>query len=80
MREQSMQIGDRVRVKSSVVVYHHPEHRNEPFDLCGMEGKLMSILLDWNGRPVSTNYPFQVQFAEKFRSHLHEEELEWLRG
>lgn len=33
-----MKVGDRVRVRTSVIVYHHPEHRNQPFDLKGMEG------------------------------------------
>ncbi len=74
-----MRIGDRVRVKSSVVVYHHPEHRNEPFDLKGMEGELKAVIVDWNGRPVSANYPFQVQFLERFKSHLHETEIEPVR-
>jgi hypothetical protein len=71
-----MKVGDRVRVKASVVVYHHPEHRNEPFDIKGMEGELRSVIRDWNGRPISANYPFLVQFEGKFRSHLHESEIE----
>lgn len=71
-----MQVGDRVRVKSSVVVFHHPEHRNEPFDLNGMEGELKSILVDWNGKAVGANYPFQVQFGSKFKAHLRDNEIE----
>ncbi len=71
-----MDIGDRVRVKTSVVVYHHPDHRNTPYDIRGLEGVLKSVIRDWNGRPVSANYPFQVQFDSKFRSHFHESELE----
>ncbi len=73
---QELKVGDRVKVKASVVVYHHPDHRNEPYDIKGMEGKLKSVILDWNGRPVSANYPFQVQFGDKFKAHLHESELE----
>ncbi|MGF1577087.1 MAG: ferredoxin-thioredoxin reductase variable chain [Cyanophyceae cyanobacterium] len=71
-----MEIGDRVRVKTSVVVYHHPEHRNTAYDIKGLEGVLKSVIRDWNGRPVSANYPFQVQFDSKFRSHFHDAELE----
>lgn len=74
-----MKVGDRVRVTSSVIVYHHPEHRNQPFDLRGMEGELTSIILDWNGRPIGANYPYQVQFAPKFRSHLQAGELEMVK-
>ncbi len=71
-----MNVGDRVRVRESVVVYHHPEHRNEPFDLKGTEGELKAIIRDWNGRPVSANFPFQVQFDKRFRAHLQEAEIE----
>jgi hypothetical protein len=63
-----MKVGDRVRVRTSVIVYHHPEHRNRPFDLKGMEGELKAVLRDWNGRPISANFPFQVQFGNKFRA------------
>lgn len=75
-----MDIGDRVRVKASVVVYHHPEHRNTAYDIKGLEGVLKSVIRDWNGRPVSANYPFQVQFDSKFRSHLHADELELVQA
>lgn len=73
-----MKIGDRVKVTSNVVVYHHPEHRNEAFDIKGMEGELTSIIVDWNGRPISASYPYQVQFAPRFRAHLQASELEVL--
>ena len=36
-----MKVGDRVRVKESVIVYHHPEHRNQPFDVKGHEGEVL---------------------------------------
>jgi hypothetical protein len=71
-----MKVGDRVRVRTSVIVYHHPEYRNRPFDLKGMEGELKAVLRDWNGRPISANFPFQVQFGNKFRAHLQADELE----
>lgn len=72
----SMKIGDRVRVKETVIVYHHPDHRGKAFDLKGTEGDVMHILNQWHGRPVSANLPIQVQFSKKFKAHLRESELE----
>jgi hypothetical protein len=71
-----MEIGARVRVKESVVVYHHPEHRNQAFDLKGQEGEVIAIVKEWQGRPVSANFPVVVKFSNKFRAHLQEAELE----
>ncbi|MBG1270985.1 ferredoxin-thioredoxin reductase variable chain [Nostoc sp. WHI] len=71
-----MKVGDRVRVKDSVVVYHHPEHRNQAFDLKGTEGEVISIATQWQGRPVSANLPILVQVSKKFKAHLRENELE----
>ncbi len=73
-----MQVGDRVRVKESVVVYHHPEHRNEAFDIKGLEGEVTAVITDWKGRPVSANYPVNIKFSKKFRAHLQESEIELL--
>gem|GEM_PF-115094 len=73
-----MKAGDRVRVKESVVVYHHPEHRNAAFDLQGQEGEVLSLATEWQGRPISANFPIVVKFSKKFRAHLREEELEAL--
>lgn len=71
-----MKIGDHVRVKESLIVYHHPQHRNQAFDLKGMEGQVLAIVKDWQGRPVTANLPVQVQFEQKFRAHFKDEELE----
>ncbi len=71
-----MKVGDRVRVKDSVVVYHHPEHRNQAFDIKGTEGEVVGIATQWQGRPVSANLPIVVQFTKKFKAHLRENELE----
>ncbi|MGB8698424.1 MAG: ferredoxin-thioredoxin reductase variable chain [Thermosynechococcaceae cyanobacterium] len=71
-----MQVGDRVRVKESVIVYHHPEHRNQPFDIKGFEGDITAVIKEWQGREVSANYPFVVKFGPKFRAHLTDAELE----
>ncbi|MBN4003439.1 ferredoxin-thioredoxin reductase variable chain [Nostoc sp. LPT] len=71
-----MKVGDRVRVKDSVVVYHHPEHRSQPFDIKGTEGDVVAITTQWRDRPVSANLPILVQFSKKFKAHLRENELE----
>nr|WP_298911333.1 ferredoxin-thioredoxin reductase variable chain [uncultured Nostoc sp.] len=71
-----MKVGDRVRVKESVVVYHHPEHRSQAFDIKGTEGDVVGIATEWRGRPISANLPIVVQFSKKFKAHLRENELE----
>ena len=71
-----MKVGDRVRVKESVVVYHHPEHRGDAFDIKDAEGELVAIVTQWHDRPVSANFPFLVQFSKKFKAHLRDFEIE----
>ena len=71
-----MKVGDRVRVSESVIVYHHPEHRGEAFDIKGLEGEVINIATEWQGRPVSANLPIQVKFSKKFKAHLSTTELE----
>ena len=71
-----MQVGDQIRIKESVIVYHHPEHRSQPFDIKGLEGEVVAVLQEWQGRPVSANYPFIVQLGPKFRTHLNDFEIE----
>ena len=75
-KETRMNIGDRVRVKESVAVYHHPEHRNQAFDIKGQEGEILAIIKEWKGRPVSATLPVLVKFEGKFRAHLQESEIE----
>lgn len=77
-RERVMQIGDRVRVVISVIVYHHPQHKKQPFDLQGLEGEIVDILNEYQGRPISANLPILVQFEPKFKAHLRDNELEIL--
>lgn len=69
-------IGTPVRVKESVIVYHHPEHRNEPLDLKGEEGEVINLVLDWHDRPVSASCPIEVKFSKRFRAHFRADELE----
>jgi ribosomal protein S17 len=76
INNNAMKIGDRVRVKESVIVYHNPEHRNQAFDLKGTEGEIAAVVTEWQGRPVSANLPILVQFSKKFKAHLRENEIE----
>jgi predicted secreted protein len=69
-----MQPGDQVRVCSSVVVYNHPQHRGEAFDLEGEQGEVLTELHDWKGRPKSPTQPVVVAFG-KYRAHFREDEL-----
>jgi hypothetical protein len=71
-----MKIGDRVRVKQSVVIYHHPEQKQQPLDIQGLEGEIAKIMTDWEGRPISPNFPIVVSFSKKFKAHLKNSELE----
>ncbi len=74
-----MNIGDRVKVKESVIVYHHPEHKKEPFDIKGIEGELTDIITEWQGRPVSANFPYLVKFDKKFKAHFRDDEIEIIK-
>lgn len=71
-----MKVGDRVNVIKSVIVYHHPEHRGQPFDIKEQQGEVLAIVTEWEGRPVSANLPVLVLFNKKFRAHLREDELQ----
>lgn len=73
---ENFPVGRRVRVAQSVIVYHHPEHRNQPFDLKGQEGDVIEIVREWQGKPVSANLPYLVKFENKFRAHFQASELE----
>lgn len=73
----AMQTGDQVRVCQSVVVFTHPEHRGQAFDLQGQTGEVFQILNDWKGRPISPTLPVVVAFG-KYRAHFQSDELESL--
>ncbi len=73
-----MKVGDQVRVIESVVVYHHPEHKSNPFDVKGLEGEVKDLVTEWRGRPVSANLPVLVEFSKKFKAHFRDFELEIL--
>jgi hypothetical protein len=71
----TMKVGDRIKVQESVLVYHHPQHKKEAFDIQGMEGELIEIVTEWQGRPVSANFPYLVKFDKKFKAHFREDEI-----
>lgn len=73
---ETFPVGSRVRVAESVIVYHHPEHRNEAFDLKGQEGEVLQVIRELHGKPVSANLPYLIKFGKKFRAHFHQNELE----
>ncbi len=82
-----IKIGDRVRVKTSLVVYHHPQYRNQPFELKDQEGEVVEFASTYQMKDrevnISANFPIVVQFpdlAKRFRVHLREDELEVLTG
>jgi Ferredoxin thioredoxin reductase variable alpha chain len=71
-----MEVGSRVRVAASVVVYNHPEHRNVAFDMLGQEGEIVADATSWQGRPISANFPMIVKFGPKHKVHMQVAELE----
>ncbi len=72
-----MQVGDRVRVSTSVVIYHHPKNRGQAVDIVNHEGTIDKIATEWKGRPVSANFPLVVKFDhDKLRAHMREDELQ----
>jgi len=70
-----MQPGDQVTVSQSVVVYHHPEHRGQAFDLKGQTGEVFQVLNDYKGRTISPTLPVIVAFG-RFRAHFRSDELQ----
>jgi hypothetical protein len=70
-----MRTGDQVRVCSSVVVYNHPQHRGEAFDMEGQEGEVKEVLENWKGRPISPTLPVIVSFG-RYKAHFRSDELE----
>ncbi len=74
-----MKPGEQVRVCQSVVVYTHPDHRGQAFDLLGAEGEIFQVLEDWKGRPISPTLPVIVRFG-RYRAHFRADELEPLPG
>ena len=70
-----MQPGDKVVVTSSVIVYNHPQHRGEAFDMKGSEGDVVNVLSEWKGRPISPTLPVIVAFG-RYKAHFRDDELQ----
>ena len=69
-----MQPGDRVTVGSSVVVFNHPEHRGQAFDMKGQSGEVVTVLNEWKGRVISPTLPVIVAFG-RYKAHFRDDEL-----
>ena len=70
----TMQVGDKVTVDTSVVVFNHPEHRGEAFDMQGQSGDVVKVLNDWKGRVISPTLPVIVAFG-RYKAHFRADEL-----
>ena len=70
----TMQVGDKVTVDTSVVVFNHPEHRGEAFDMQGQSGDVVKVLNDWKGRVISPTLPVIVAFG-RYKAHFRSDEL-----
>jgi hypothetical protein len=71
-----MKVGDRISVNQSIKVYNHPTSKGTAFDIKDSQGEIVAIITEWQGRPISPNYPYQVQLGDKFKVHLGEHEIE----
>ncbi len=74
--KKRMEVGTRVKVITSVVIYNHPEHRNQPFDMQGQAGEIIGLANEYHGKPISANFPYIVKFAPKHKIHLNADEIE----
>lgn len=72
-------LGTRVRVKTSVIMYHYPKQRNKEVDVLGLEGTVTGDLREKEGIEMTATKPYMVRFEEpKFIAHFGEDELEVL--
>mmetsp|Transcript_5524 Transcript_5524/g.7755 ORF Transcript_5524/g.7755 Transcript_5524/m.7755 type:complete len:105 (-) Transcript_5524:2187-2501(-) len=69
--------GAKVRVRSSVIMYHIPSKRGEEVDAKGLEGEVQKTTLERDGIPLTLNRPVLVKFTKpRFSGHFAEDELE----
>jgi hypothetical protein len=73
---KAMEVGTRIRVTASVVVYNHPEYRNQAFDMNGQEGEIVALANEFQGKPISANFPYIVKFSPKHKVHMTDSEIE----
>lgn len=78
----SIEPGTKVKVTKTVKVYHAPGQATG-LDLEGMVGVVKKNVLEFKGKQLSANLPYQVQFEVdrngkpgKLLCHLEEEEFE----
>lgn len=77
----ALEVGQRVRVCKSVIMYHYPKRRNEPTDVKGFEGVVTKDVSYRDGVEMSATCPYVVSFEnghKKFSAHFEESELELL--
>ncbi|GLJ17958.1 hypothetical protein SUGI_0315540 [Cryptomeria japonica] len=79
--ELKAKVGDRVKVRGPLKVYHIP--KTPEFDIGGMEGEVKDYVGVWKGKHISANLPYKVQFtmevdgrSVKFFTHLKEDEFD----
>lgn len=71
-----MQVGDKVTVDTSVVVFNHPEHRGEAFDMQGQSGDVVNVLNDWKGRVISPTLPVIDELCASLRQMFYLQALQ----
>eukprot|EP00899_Mesostigma_viride_P008801 jgi/Mesvir1/17922/Mv12985-RA.1 len=78
----SFSVGQSVRVKEDVKVYHVP--KKGELSLKGMKGTVSALVTEHKGKPISANLPVKVEFQYtkedgkngKFFAHMEDSELE----
>lgn len=74
------ELGARVRVSRSVIMFHYPGKKNTPVDVEGYEGIVKKDISVKDGVEMSAIAPYMIDFREtghpKFRAHFEEGELE----
>lgn len=72
------EVGQRVRVSASIIMYHYPTKRNEAFDVQGLEGIIQKDITMKDGVQLTATAPFFVKFLDhaKFKAHFSEDEIE----
>lgn len=78
-----LELGTRVRVNCSIIMYHYPGKKNTPVDIQGFEGVIINDKSITDGTQMSATLPYFIDFAHdhpKFKAHLSESELDVLEN
>jgi hypothetical protein len=78
-----IEAGTKVKVTKSVKIYHMPK-RQDGLDLQGFEGTVQEVITEYQGKPLTANCPYKIQFLipkddgkdQKLISHLKASEIE----